>query len=54
MCLLSQSATKKDNRMIVAPSPSGKARVCKTLTTSSNLVGASNYAGVAKWQTHRT
>ena len=26
----------------MAPSPSGKARVCKTLITSSNLVGASN------------
>ncbi len=25
----------------VAPSPSGKARVCKTLTPSSNLGGAS-------------
>ncbi len=25
----------------MAPSPSGKARVCKTLITSSNLVGAS-------------
>ena len=27
----------------MAPSPSGKARVCKTLITSSNLVGASNF-----------
>lgn len=25
----------------MAPSPRGKARVCKTLITSSNLVGAS-------------
>lgn len=27
---------------IMAPSPSGKAKVCKTFITSSNLVGASN------------
>ena len=27
--------------MLTAPSPSGKARVCKTLTPSSNLGGAS-------------
>ena len=28
--------------MLTAPSPSGKARVCKTLTPSSNLGGASS------------
>ncbi len=27
----------------MAPSPSGKAKVCKTFITSSNLVGASNF-----------
>ena len=27
----------------MAPSPSGKARVCKTLIPSSNLGGASNF-----------
>lgn len=37
----------------MAPSPRGKARVCKTLTAGSNPAGASN-AGVAKWQTQGT
>jgi hypothetical protein len=30
-------------RAAAAPSPSGKAEVCKTSITSSNLVGASNH-----------
>ena len=37
----------------MAPSPSGKAKVCKTFITSSNLVGASNlfylYAYIGSW-----
>ena len=35
----------------VAPSPSGKARVCKTLITSSNLVGASKILYLIKFHT---
>ena len=35
--------------MLTAPSPSGKARVCKTLTPSSNLGGASKTYEVANY-----
>ena len=30
------------NQRLVAPSPSGKAEVCNTFISSSNLLGASN------------
>ncbi len=35
--------------LTLVPSPSGKARVCKTLIPSSSLGGTSKFAGVAEW-----
>ena len=40
--ILEEMVLKTLRLLVLVPSPSGKARVCKTLTPSSNLGGTSN------------